>query len=318
MHPRFDVQWVQLGLLGTLWGFMIIGWGMMDLLGGRDSGEILTTGTTFDTLHILLKAFGTALLSTFTGTVLAYVAGPVLIHIWRWIHEVPDPELATPESRIDLLDRRLEMTNERFLETQEAVDDLRKALETLRTEVNRFSPNDVLELWRSTSTHTSNAQDSLHAIRNHLESRPSADCLKDDLTEIRRDLSSIPQTVENARTEVREGSVRIETAISAFGEAIAEAMASLANALSQRVDRTGATIEESADTRKSALLDKLESIERTARKSERRSRVTVEVKDLETITALNEKLLSQIKEITERYERIDRKRSLASWWPFGR
>jgi MotA/TolQ/ExbB proton channel family len=70
---------VQLGLVGTIWGFLLIGW--------RMSGIDLTKGTT-SALRILLDAFGTALLSTFTGVVLAYIFAPLVRHLWVWLHEL--------------------------------------------------------------------------------------------------------------------------------------------------------------------------------------------------------------------------------------
>jgi HPt (histidine-containing phosphotransfer) domain-containing protein len=68
---------VQLGLVGTIWGFLLIGW--------RMNGVDLTKGTT-SALRILLDAFGTALLSTFTGVVLAYIFAPLIRRLWVWLH----------------------------------------------------------------------------------------------------------------------------------------------------------------------------------------------------------------------------------------
>ena len=97
IHERFralpffntlETTFIQLGLAGTIWGFLLIGWRIGgSLKGGRGTG---------DALEILLDAFGTALLSTFTGVVLAYIAAPLIRHLWRWLHAV---HASAPELR---------------------------------------------------------------------------------------------------------------------------------------------------------------------------------------------------------------------------
>lgn len=71
---RYQTIWIQMGFIGTLWGFMLIGWRL------RNMGSAQTV----ETLDILLKAFGTALLSTFTAVVLVYILAPVFRAIWLW------------------------------------------------------------------------------------------------------------------------------------------------------------------------------------------------------------------------------------------
>lgn len=63
---RYQITWVQLGLLGTLWSFLLIG---NQLKLGMDPVESVT---------ILVTAFGTALLSTFAGVVGAYIVAPLV------------------------------------------------------------------------------------------------------------------------------------------------------------------------------------------------------------------------------------------------
>jgi hypothetical protein len=68
--PRnFANTWVQLGLIGTIWGFLLLGFGLQSRTGLRESEAIIS---------LLVQAFGTALLSTFAGVVLAYVAAPLV------------------------------------------------------------------------------------------------------------------------------------------------------------------------------------------------------------------------------------------------
>lgn len=65
--PRnFRITWVQLGLIGTLWGFLLLGFGLQ-------SRPLMKSE---ETIELLVQAFGTALLSTFTGVALAYMFAP--------------------------------------------------------------------------------------------------------------------------------------------------------------------------------------------------------------------------------------------------
>jgi hypothetical protein len=102
--PFFDsleTTFVQLGLAGTIWGFLLIGWRIGRTLhgGGETQGDggfgISPTGLqgaeTQSALQILLDAFGTALVSTFTGVMLAFVAAPLIRHLWRWLHALSRP-----------------------------------------------------------------------------------------------------------------------------------------------------------------------------------------------------------------------------------
>ncbi|MFH1625230.1 MAG: hypothetical protein ABID54_08780, partial [Pseudomonadota bacterium] len=73
--PRnHKMTWIQLGFIGTLWGFLIIGWRM----------EQAKSGMGAEIVDILIKAFGTALLSTFTAVVMVYIVGPVFRWFYRW------------------------------------------------------------------------------------------------------------------------------------------------------------------------------------------------------------------------------------------
>lgn len=64
---NFTTTYVQFGLMGTLWGFMLLGFGLR----GHDIGNAST-----QTIELLVDAFGTALLSTFTAIVLAFALAP--------------------------------------------------------------------------------------------------------------------------------------------------------------------------------------------------------------------------------------------------
>ena len=70
---RYQSTWIQLGLIGTLWSFLLLG---TQLKVGIDPAESVT---------ILVIAFGTALLSTFAGVVGAYVLGPLVSKVFQGV-----------------------------------------------------------------------------------------------------------------------------------------------------------------------------------------------------------------------------------------
>jgi len=67
----YQETWIQLGLIGTLWGFIIIGG---DMKPGADPAKSVT---------LLVMAFGTALLSTLAGVLGAYIFGPMTTSVFR-------------------------------------------------------------------------------------------------------------------------------------------------------------------------------------------------------------------------------------------
>jgi hypothetical protein len=71
--PNYQTTWIQLGLIGTLWGFLLIG---KHLKLGIDPAESVT---------VLVMAFGTALLSTFAGVVAAYIFAPPTCAAYHWL-----------------------------------------------------------------------------------------------------------------------------------------------------------------------------------------------------------------------------------------
>jgi uncharacterized protein YoxC len=92
--PTFRLTWVQLGLIGTLWGFLLLGFGLENhgALSDPDlSGQA--------TLNLLIQAFGTALLSTFTAVLLAYLLAPAVQWLFTRSFDRPvDPNVQEVES----------------------------------------------------------------------------------------------------------------------------------------------------------------------------------------------------------------------------
>jgi hypothetical protein len=98
---NFDTLWVQLGLIGTLWGLIIIGLGIQKL-NERNSSDIVS---------MLLKSFATALWSTLIAVSFAYVFAPLVISIWKFIFNVVPEDPALAES-VDTLNTKLQKISE--------------------------------------------------------------------------------------------------------------------------------------------------------------------------------------------------------------
>ncbi|RDE52157.1 MAG: hypothetical protein DVS81_02700 [Candidatus Accumulibacter meliphilus] len=119
--------WIQLGLIGTLIGFMRIGFKMKKLAansGDPDASEVL---------NILLESFGTALLSSLAAVVLAYVIGPIIIRAWRWIFLVShgDADVSTAVSTL----------TRQFEESAKHVMTLTSEVRGLSDEIGKLSEN---------------------------------------------------------------------------------------------------------------------------------------------------------------------------------
>ena len=114
-----ETTFVQLGLAGSIWGFLLIGFSIKE--------KNLTTQAA-DALQILLRAFGTALLSTFTGVMLAFVAAPLIRGLWRRLHDIP----ATAPSIASGINNSMIRLKETFEEVTKPTERLRDTLTELR------------------------------------------------------------------------------------------------------------------------------------------------------------------------------------------
>lgn len=130
MPRACGTSWIQLGFVGTLWGFLLIGWKLKGL----------SVAQSTQTLDILLKAFGTALLSTFTAVVIVYVFAPIVQRMWRWIHDI--------SFEIEDLDieRQLEVLSISMKDTANTLGVLTKEMAVLKNKISNFTPNRISDL----------------------------------------------------------------------------------------------------------------------------------------------------------------------------
>jgi len=130
LPESYETTWIQLGFVGTLWGFMIIGLRMKEVSATESAGI----------LDILLKAFGTALLSTFTAVVMVYVIAPITKGLWQWMLDIESKELVADQD----IEQQLRKLSLALKNTTEDVKDFNsKGLKSAVDTIEEF--NDGLE-----------------------------------------------------------------------------------------------------------------------------------------------------------------------------
>lgn len=143
----YKVTWVQLGLLGTLWAFVVV-----------IGFQLKPGGETQESINLMIMAFGTALLSSFTAVFLAFVCAPIVIKFFRsfiefsvvdpeklpWIEETPDV-LSRVKSKLFDFRRGLEIATDE-------VNCITGVLKKMNQEISRINPQ------------------SLHNVPDHIES----------------------------------------------------------------------------------------------------------------------------------------------------
>lgn len=178
MPPGYETTWIQLGFIGTLWGFMLIGWKMKGV----------SVGESAETLDILLKAFGTALLSTFTAVVLAYVFAPVAKGVWRWIHNISDHEIiGRPDIEV-----QLKVLSGEMKKTTEAIGSLNKEIESFESKISVLSPDKVISLLEKISNNMANLGPSISMIDTSI---------KQEMPKVN---ATIKEEVSNVSTTIKE------------------------------------------------------------------------------------------------------------------
>ncbi len=240
--PRsYEATWVQLGLIGTIWGFILIGWNLRSIERDAVSDVIL---------QILLNAFGTALLSTFTGVVLAFVAAPPVIAWWNWLHDLedPDPDLNVAVGRLTrqmsaLGDRSNELS-EKLRETQddvktvtselagaisslaEGIASVEEAVRSLKLELPLGKIAEIQQTWASIKesaqrleTHAmSTAKNVADLAKPISDVRSSVDGVKSSVDQVNSETNRVGNLVTATFEKAGELATPIETIKSSVGE----------------------------------------------------------------------------------------------------
>ena len=175
---NYEKTWVQLGLVGTIYGFLIIGWSLRTINPAKIS-EII--------LPILLNAFGTALLSTFTAVVLSFVFAPLLLSVWNWLHDLEEPTpsvvavLADTTQALQVLRNSMKkasgeiteassMLKRSLDETATALRELKEQLPTSVVEELRSEVNGIRSASELTAETVGGVVPTLHEIKAPIES----------------------------------------------------------------------------------------------------------------------------------------------------
>jgi hypothetical protein len=212
---------VQLGLAGTIWGFLLIGWHL--------NGVSLSTASgTTDALSILLKAFGTALVSTFTGVVLAYICSPLVRSLWRWLHAL-DPaagdaaglkleltnlstalrENVQPTSALSV---SMSAANKSAASLNTSVTGLTTQIEKTRTELERRSKLGEIETWFTNMAAGAKAvSEALNGVK------PPADGLAKQVTSLTAQLKAITDALSKGNP-LAETEKKLSKSLELLGE----------------------------------------------------------------------------------------------------
>ena len=120
---KYENFYIQMGLLGTLWGFVLIGFRMT----GIDPASVKT-------LRIIVDGFGTAIWSTLMAVFLCYVVHPACSFCWRLVYR-PGKPLKEVASLNNFRDALQKVTKE----LTDCSPSLEKISPTLRTMADSLS-----------------------------------------------------------------------------------------------------------------------------------------------------------------------------------
>ncbi|MBI5222797.1 hypothetical protein HY990_00080 [Candidatus Micrarchaeota archaeon] len=184
MPVTYETTWIQLGFIGTLWGFMLVGWQMKETSMAKSS----------ETIDILLKAFGTAILSTFAAVILAYVFAPLVKGVWRWINNLSLHTIIDEGVVSQLEAFYISMKN-----TTDAIGNLNNEIGLLKEKITTLSPDKVVNLLEKISDNIANFGPTILEIR----------------TSIKNEISEIKATV---KTEIENGIKPINSKVDGIDE----------------------------------------------------------------------------------------------------
>lgn len=254
--PNYQTTWIQLGLIGTLWGFLLIG---KHLKVGIDPAESVT---------VLVMAFGTALLSTFAGVVAAYIFAPPTCAAYHWL---------------------LREANIRSKQPAHLLDELKKGLQDLGDSAAGASRT-LVSGAESQSALTESAARTSEALQK-LQDRVSGLDFEAPLCRIIDTLVLRASEAQAARFQQIEAAVSSQHTLLAtkigegmiglgreIREGLREAHTAFAGQVTAEMARVHATQIEERKSERVALLDSLSGLESTLVKEQRRLAENLEVR----------------------------------------
>lgn len=171
---NYQTTWIQLGFIGTLWAFLIIGYRMAKIkhLGG------------IELLDILIKAFGTALISTFVAVVMVYIVTPIVRNGYHRLFKLKiPPPLETVEERLNKLSEQLNKTTIELEETRDNISDMNDNLNACSASMNILQKK-IIELSQTDIINGINAQIALseqkYEILKEIKNNSAASITKEE------------------------------------------------------------------------------------------------------------------------------------------
>jgi septal ring factor EnvC (AmiA/AmiB activator) len=189
---NYGTTWIQLGFIGTLWAFFLIGLRMARI---RNVGGV-------ELVDILTKAFGTAIISTLTAVVLVYLFCPIVKKSLRWAFDIPslqpmdaiEKRLSELCTKISLACTETEKSQEHITQLGDCMNYCSKQIETFSAKIEKLSETGFMK-------GIVNIQQPLNAIEkqlNELSAKMSLTC-----SETEKSRESITKLVETSENQVK-------------------------------------------------------------------------------------------------------------------
>jgi hypothetical protein len=161
-----ETTWIQLGFIGTLWGFFIIGLRM---------AKIDKPGV--DLIDILTKAFSTAIVSTLTAVVMVYIFCPLLKKSLYWIFDIQvqqplnliDQRLGKLAAEISLTCSETEKSRESIHQLGTHLSDCAKQIDTFSSKLEKLSSTEFVNGITKLAAASEKQSESLNALKEKVE-----------------------------------------------------------------------------------------------------------------------------------------------------
>jgi hypothetical protein len=259
----YQTTWVQLGLIGTLGSFLLIG---QQLRSGLDDPD--------RSVQVLLESFDTALLSTLSGVVAAFILGPLLAGAFRARLLAAGVEEETASSQVQQLTRQLTALARRTRETSLSFGVSPPA------EGAAGAPS-LME----SALGTSRALGELEGRIQEFEIRGFAGRIVDDLVErLTRShheaLARVEAAVDQRHAATNEALVQ---GLAQLGQGIVSGQEGLGRGLREGLAELAAAQRQERDGERDALLGRLAEIEGRLQADNRRLTQAIEERPLELI-----------------------------------
>jgi len=259
----YQTTWVQLGLIGTLWSFLLI---------GGELGEGLQDPAA--SVLVLVESFNTALLSTLSGILGAFIVGPLVALAFR--------------NRLMAADIREESSTSLFEQLERQLGELtRRARETSSS----FGPSPTAEGLEGSPSLTESALGTSRALGelegriDQLDVQGSVGQLVDELVERltrahHEALGRVQEAVDRRHADTVEALVQ---GLEQLGEGITSGQEELGKGLREGLSELAEAQRREREAGREALTGRLTKLEGRLRGDHRRLTEAVEERPLELI-----------------------------------